>query len=134
MQQRESTKHGRVVDEALAYEVSGMIHAGRDTRAEEWRSSEPSGEDQPDVDRAPGTTLAGGVPEGMTEADVERRSELARWLNRAAFPARRDGLLDRLRAAYAPDKLVELVGTVPDAEYGSVGELYRAVAAERRSE
>lgn len=126
--ERGNTKHGPHADEQLAHEVDGLVRGGHDPRAEEWKTGEPSGEDQPDVDLAPDTTLAGGVPAGMSEADVEMRTELARWLTRGAFPADRASLVERLRAANAPDTVVELAGSVPDAEYGSVGELWRALS------
>ena len=68
--ERGSDKHSARMDDALEAETRGMMTAGRETRGEEWNSPEPSGEDQPDVDRVPDGTLAGGVPEGMTEGDV----------------------------------------------------------------
>ena len=40
------------MDDALEAEVSGLIRAGHDNRAD-WNSPEPSGEDQPDVDLRP---------------------------------------------------------------------------------
>ena len=83
--ERGSDKHSARMDDALEAEVSGLIRSGHDNRAD-WNSPEPSGEDQPDVDLVPNGTLAGGVPDGMTEDDVERRSELAQYLGRV-WPA-----------------------------------------------
>jgi len=60
--ERGSDKHSARMDDALDAEVRGMMTAGRETRGEAWNSAEPSGEDQPDVDRAPDSTLVGGVP------------------------------------------------------------------------
>ena len=75
--ERGSNKHSARMDDALEAEVHGMMTANRETRGEQWNTAEPSGEDQPDVDLAPDGTLAGGVPDGMTEADVEQRAEIA---------------------------------------------------------
>jgi hypothetical protein len=79
--ERGSDKHSARMDDALEAEVSGLIRSGHDSR-EEWNSPEPSGEDQPDVDLVPNGSLHGGVPDGMTEQDVERRSEIASVLGR----------------------------------------------------
>ena len=69
--ERGSDKHSARMDDALDAEVSGLMRAGHDSRAD-WNSPEPSGEDQPDVDMVPNGTLAGGVPDGMTEELVRR--------------------------------------------------------------
>ncbi len=104
--ERGSDKHGPRMDEALAHEVEGLLHAGRDTHAEEWASPEPSGEDQPDVDRAPHGTLHGAVPDGMTEEDVEQRSRLATYLGKEVWPATGAQLVAVARARQAPDDVV----------------------------
>ncbi|WP_421019307.1 DUF2795 domain-containing protein, partial [Klebsiella pneumoniae] len=77
------------------------------------REYEPSGEDQPDVDRAPNTTLTGATPPGMNAEDVELRNELARHLGISAYPAERDDLLRTLRGNNAPDRLLDLAGQLP---------------------
>jgi hypothetical protein len=112
MEQR-SDKHGPRQDDALKHETEGLVHAGRSTHVEEWRDPEAPGEDQPEVDRAPDATLTGGVPDGLTPEDVERRSELAGYLGKDAYPTERDGVLTRLEAANAPDRLVEAVRALP---------------------
>ena len=125
--ERGSDKTSARMDDARAKEVEGMMRAERDTRPDDWRSQEPSGEDQPDVDRAPDTTLSGGVPEGMTPEDVERRSQLATYLTRAAFPGVREYLLDQAEAAEAPDAVLELIGSAPAGrEFQTVQELWEA--------
>lgn len=109
--QRGSDKHGARMDEAMAAEVDGMMRAGHDNRAD-WNSPEPSGEDQPDVDLVPHGTLAGGVPEGMTEEDVERRSELATYLGRV-WPASREELLEIAAGNDAPDSVLQQLEMLP---------------------
>jgi hypothetical protein len=84
--ERGSDKHGARMDDALANEVDGTIQAGRSSRGEAWRDPEPSGEDQPEVDLRPDGALHGGVPVGMTEDDVELRSELAQALGKEIYP------------------------------------------------
>jgi hypothetical protein len=134
MNEQRGDKHGPRADESLAREVSGLLHAHRETRAEEWRSPEPLADGDPAVSLSPDTSLVGGVPPGITPADVAGRAELGRWLGPGVFPAQKDDLLARLRDVHAPDSLAELLGALPDAEYGSVGDIWRTLSghAERR--
>jgi hypothetical protein len=125
---RGSDKHSPRVDEELKHEVSGLVQGGHDTHAEEWRSPEPSGEDQPDADLVPDGSLHGGVPDGMTEEDVEARADLARYLTPAAFPGVREQLLDHVLDDSAPDRVVEQVRRLPAGrEFQNVGEVWRAL-------
>lgn len=125
---RGSDSHSARMDDALKEETSGLVRSGRDTRAEEWKSAEPSGEDQPDVDRMPDGTLSGGVPDGLSGTDVEGRSELARYLDRSAFPALGTLLVDNATGNGAPDALVEQLRRLPAGrEYDNVGEVWQAL-------
>ncbi|ONH26144.1 DUF2795 domain-containing protein [Pseudofrankia asymbiotica] len=125
---RGSAKHGPQLDEAMAGEVRGYVRARRDPRAVEWKSPEPPTDDVPEaIDRRDGIGR-GSAPPGMSLTDVEERSELARLLGRAVFPARRDEVLDHLRGQNAPDHIVEEIRAAPaDALFGSLGELWRAL-------
>lgn len=123
--ERGSDRHSARMDDALKGETEGLVRAGRDTHAQEWKTPEPSGEDQPDLDRAPDSTLTGGVPTGMTEADVEGRSELAAHLDRSVFPALGTVLVDNARENNAPDAVVEQLRRLPAGrEFQNVGEVW----------
>ena len=112
----------------MARETRGLVQGGRSGRTEEWRDPEPSGEDQPEADFAPGTTLTGGVPDGLTPEGVEERSELAAHLGRGVYPAYRDEILDRLVENNAPTRLVTLVRDLPaDEKYENAGALASAL-------
>ena len=111
--QRGSDKHSARMDDALEGEVSGMLAAGRDTHAEEWKSAEPSGEDQPDVQRSADGDLHGGVPDGMDEAGVEERSRLAAYLGKEVWPATGEQLLEVARGRDAPDVVVDRLAQLP---------------------
>lgn len=111
--ERGSDTHGPRLDDALKHETEGLVHAGHGTHAEEWKDPEASGEDQPDADLDPAGTLAGGTPPGMDEVDVEQRSELARWLTRAAFPGDRDALSGTARDNGAPDAVLATLAELP---------------------
>lgn len=123
--ERGSDKHGSRMDDALSAEVEDLTRSGRETRSDESRSPEPSGEDQPDIDRAPDTTLTGGVPEGMTDEDVEGRSELAASLGKEVWPANAQILLDKAEEMNAPDRVLQLLRRLPQGrEYASAGEVW----------
>ncbi len=104
--ERGSDKHSARMDDALEHEVRGMMTAGRDTHAEEWKSAEPSGEDQPAVDLSADGSLHGGVPDGMTELDVEERSTIAQYLGKEVWPATGAQLLAVAQGRDAPDAVL----------------------------
>jgi Protein of unknown function (DUF2795) len=123
--ERGSDKHGQRQDDQLAHEVEGMMRAERSTHAEEWRDPEPAGEDQPDADLAPNGTLVGGTPPGMTEQDVEGRSQLATYLGKDIYPAAREALLERATDSNAPDAILDQLRRLPDGqEFENVNEVW----------
>ena len=127
--ERGSDKHAAWRDEALEAEVKGLMQAGRETRAEEWNAAEPSGEDQPEVDRAPGTTLHGGLPEGFSDDDLETRTELATYLGKEIWPADREALLDKATGLRAPGRVIDLVDQLPPGTaFANLGEVWAALS------
>ncbi|MCZ7415727.1 MULTISPECIES: DUF2795 domain-containing protein [unclassified Streptomyces] len=121
-------KGGPMRDDAAKEAVRSELQAGRSTRADDSREAEPPGEDQPEADLAPGTTLTGGTPPGMTPDDVGLRNELARHLGISVYPAQRNDLLRTLRENNAPDRLVDLVSGLPAGHtYENVQEIMRAL-------
>jgi hypothetical protein len=126
--ERGSDKHSARMDEALESEVSGMVRAGRETRGQQWNSAEPSGEDQPDVDRAPDSTLAGGVPDGMTEHDVEQRAAIASYLGKEVWPAGSEVLVAKATELGAPDDVVDQLRRLPDsAVFDNLQDVWQAL-------
>lgn len=126
--ERGSDKHGFRLDGQLKHETEGLVRSGRDTRAEQWKSAEPSGEDQPDVDLVPDGTLAGGTPDGIDETDVEGRSELATYLPRSAFPAVGELLMEVARKAHAPDRVLDRIRLLPSGrEFVNVQDVWSAL-------
>ena len=123
--ERGSNLHSARMDDALKGETELLVRGGRDTHAEEWKTPEPSGEDQPDVDRVPDGTMTGGVPVGMTEKDVEGRSELATFLDRSVFPALGTLLVDNAIQNDAPAAIVAELRRLPSGrEFLNVGEVW----------
>jgi hypothetical protein len=126
--ERGSDKHSARMDEALEAEVSGMMTANRETRGQQWNTAEPSGEDQPDVDLAPDGTLAGGVPDGMTERDVEERAELASYLGKEVWPAGSAALIAKARELDAPDSVLDQLGRLPQsAVFDNLQDVWQAL-------
>jgi hypothetical protein len=129
-------KTGAVRDDEIKKEMQGELKSARSTRAEESREMQPRGEDQPETDLAPDTTLIGGVPSGMTAEGVELRSELARHLGRSVYPADREAVLATLRDNNAPDRLLRLAEELPEgtrfANVGAIGEALGIGAEDRR--
>ena len=125
--ERGSDKHSARMDDALQGEVEGLMRTGHDNR-EDWNSPEPSGEDQPDVDLVPNGTLSGGVPEGMTEQDVEGRSELAQYLGRL-WPATREELVRVATDNEAPDRVLERLHALPlGVQFANLQEVWAATS------
>jgi hypothetical protein len=123
-----STKHNPRVDEELEHEVQGMLKGERETRSEEWRQVEPSAEGDPDVDSDPAGTLVGGTPVGMGPDAVVARAELARWLDRADYPATGPALVEAALDHRAPDAVVDELRRLPDGEtYARIGDVVRAL-------
>ena len=126
--ERGSNKHSARMDQALEAEVHGMMTANRETRGEQWNTAEPSGEDQPDVDLAPDGTLAGGVPDGMTEADVEERAVIASYLGKEVWPAGSQALIAKAQEMRAPDAVIEQLERLPQsAVFDNVQSVWQAL-------
>jgi hypothetical protein len=112
MSEQESATHGRHEDDALKREFRSELQRRRAARGEDWREPDMPDEDEPEADRA----LAGS-PEtraGMEDWDaIELRSDLARHLDRTAFPGTRDHLVEILKAHNAQQRLLDLVSALP---------------------
>ena len=123
-----STKHSPRLDDELEHETQGMMRAERGTRAEEWREAEPVAEGDPDIDTDPAGTLVGGTPVGMDRDAVVARAELARWLDRADYPATGPQLVEAALDHQAPDAVVDELRRLPDGEtYERIGDVVRAL-------
>jgi hypothetical protein len=109
---QQSDKHGPLLDEELEHETRGLVQGGHSTRAEEFRDPEPAGEDQPTGDRIYPEDRRGN-PEGMTQDDVDERTDIARSLGTSAFPGDRDSLVAVAEENEATDHVVGLLRSLP---------------------
>ena len=125
---RGSDKHGARRDDELKHETEGLVRGRHSTHAEEWKDPEPSGEDQPDADVAPDSTLHGGTPRGMDPDDIDGRTELASYLGKGSYPMVREQVINLLIDHHAPTRVVDLSRELPSGrEFHNVNEIWAAV-------
>jgi Protein of unknown function (DUF2795) len=123
MSEQGSGTHGPREDDAIKRQDRSELQA----HGEEWPEPESSGEDEPEATWAPEGRFA-GTPAGEDWEVIELRSDLARHLDRTAFPATRARLLEILAAHQAEQRLLDLVSPLPgDTTFASLGELLRAL-------
>jgi Protein of unknown function (DUF2795) len=127
MSEQDSATHGAHQDDALKREVRSELEANRATRAEEWLEPEPPAEGEPEATWAP-EGRPGGTPPGEDWDTLELRSDLARHLDRTAYPATRSHLLEVLASHQAEQRLLDLVSSLPEGTtYANLSELLRAL-------
>jgi hypothetical protein len=113
MDMERGTKHGFRIDDAMSGETESLTRgAPVESRVEEWREAEPSGDDQP----VPDAVLNGDAREspGLGHDEVELRSELAKRLRKSAFPADREVLYGVAAEEQAPGPILDLSRRLPD--------------------
>ena len=121
MSEQISGTHGPAEDDAIKRQDRSELQA----HGEEWPDPESWGEDERQATWAPEGRFA-GTPRGEDWDAIELRSELARHLDRTAFPATREHLLEHLAANQAEDRLLDLVSSLPEgATVANLGELLR---------
>ncbi len=105
-----------------------MLQGGVDGRVEEWRDPEPPGEDQPNPTFTPNGYERSGAPPGMTQADVEGRSEVGRYIPLSALPGDRDDLLAAADEMEAPQYVVDLLARLPEGRrFETVNQVWAAL-------
>jgi len=124
--ERGSTEHSPRLDDQLKHEDEAITHTGQPAHSEEWRQSEPF--EEPPLDEELPEDVAPGTPAGMTPADVERRSAVARWLEPHKFPSDRDTMLDYLQREGAPDEVTDAIAALPAGQpFDRTGDVIRAL-------
>ena len=116
-------------DEQLAHETEGLVRSGHPTRVEEFRDPEPAGEDQPTGDEhLMGPGREPGTAPGLSNDDIEVRSEIARFLDRAALPGSRDDLLASAEEHQATERVLDLLRQLPEGtQFENVQDVARAL-------
>ena len=123
-------------DEERKHELQGYLRSGLRTRANAAYDPEPAADDDVRVD-ASGPVPPPGAERDRARAEAEAeelRVELARHLDRKAFPADRASLLDTLSGSYAPDALLDAVRELPaQGTYENAGQIVRALGHRPRA-
>ncbi len=122
MSEQVSGTHGPAEDDAIKRQDRSDLQE----HGAEWPESESPGQGEPEAIWAEEGRFAGQPGEDWEV--IELRSHLARQLDRTAFPASRDSLLEILTARLAEQRLLDLVSSLPpDARYASLSELLQAM-------
>jgi hypothetical protein len=112
----QTSKHGPRQDENLEHETRGLVQGGKSTHVEEWRDPEPAGEDQTMADRGILPEDRRGTPPGMTQQDIDERSDIAQALGTGAFPGDRDSLVQVATENQATDHVLGALRRLPEGE------------------
>lgn len=126
---RETSKHGSRLDDEMKKEVESVTRgAPVESRAQEGREKEPSGEDQPEVREGP-LRSSGDQPNGaLNPEEIEDRSNIARFLDQVVFPADRQSLLANAQEHHAPEKIVGQLQQLPEGtEFENVQSVWEAL-------
>jgi hypothetical protein len=124
---RGSSKHSPRLDEQMAGEVEGVVRGRAGARAEEWKTPEPAGEDQPEVTVVPDDGYGRGEPAGVGNPESEELSRFGSYIGRSALPGDRDKLLKSARDLEAPDDVLDRLAKLdPGTAYRTVTEVWRA--------
>jgi hypothetical protein len=123
--ERGSNKHGPLLDEQLDHETRSLRHgAPIESRADDRRLQEDSGDDEPVVDALLTSPVDVG---GLQHDEIEARSELARHLQPSIFPAERSKLVASATALGAAPALVDALAQLPDRSYENVQAVWAAL-------
>jgi hypothetical protein len=118
-----SGTHGPAEDDAIKRQEQAELQA----HGERWPESGAAGEGGPEATWAPEGRFA-GTPPGEERQAIELRSDLARHLDRAVFPATWAQLVETLAAHQAEQRLLDLVSSLPEsATFTSLHELLQAL-------
>ena len=125
---RGSDKHSARLDESLDHDTTSLTRgAPVESRAEEFRTQEGAGDDEP----TPDARLSGD--RGLTDGDVlgydevEARSLLAAHLRPSVWPADRQALIDCVRQTSGPDWLIDQLATLPDGLFTHTEAVWEAL-------
>jgi hypothetical protein len=113
--ERGNTKHGPRVDEQMSQEVRGAVQGITEARAEEWKMSEPAGEDQPQ-------------PTRISNGGENPLSRFGRYIGRSALPGDRDALRRSAEVLTAPDDVLADLDQLPaGVVFHTVTEIWSAL-------
>jgi uncharacterized protein DUF2795 len=120
------TKRGPRMDEQLKKEAGSIPADGAVEGREEYHRTEgPTDEDLVDAEASRANPGA-----GLSQDEVELRSDIARFLQPSVFPATPDALLKSAEDSHAPDAITGLLKRLPDREFENVQAVWEALGGE----
>lgn len=121
--ERESTKHGPRLDDALKGETRSLEQGEPiEARTREDLEKEGPGEEDRDVD------VLTAPPGSLGSSRVEARRELSRHLRLSAFPAERDALVAEAESQHAPEPVLAALRRLPAGRaFDTVHEVWAAL-------
>lgn len=116
--------HPSRLDDQMASEVQGLLHASHDEgRTDGRRQEDLVGE--PGVNEGSHRQDVGPVAPGLTERDLDLRAALAGHLAGLAFPATSELVRETARADNAPDDVLAIIERLPPGRtYEAMGEIW----------
>jgi Protein of unknown function (DUF2795) len=127
--ERETAKHGPRVDDELQHEVESLTrgNAAEESHSREDRVQEGPAEGEMRFEPADRTlTDTSGL--GVDPQTADERSELARHVVSAPWPARRDDLVAAAQSERAPQPVLDRLRTLPaQARFENVQEVWSAL-------
>ena len=128
--ERESNKHSPRIDEEMKRETAPLTHgAPVDSRAQESREKEGPADGEPTPDEVI-TTKDATPPRSLPDEQIELRRDLARYLERAIFPASREEVLENARAAGAPEQIIKEFERLPTGRFAGFPDVWAALGGE----
>lgn len=102
----QTSKHGPGRDERLKHEPQGLLTGGDPAQPADRR----------------------GTPPGMTQADIDTRTDIAQALGTSAFPGTREDLVVVASTNNAPDAVIGRLRSLPPGEtFQNVQDVARAL-------
>jgi hypothetical protein len=130
--QRQSDKHSGRIDDELERETASLTRgAPVEARAQESREKEGAAEGEPTPDAPAPTSSPAGAEAVLAGDAVNARTELARHLEGAVFPADREALVRSAEGQQAPNEILRQLRTLPGGTpYANVQEVWRALGGQ----
>lgn len=123
----QSDKHGPRLDDELRHETEGLVCGGGPTHAERGHDPEPVETDAGRDPTAASSSRTGGSPPGMSPDDVAARSEFAKVLAGARYPATPEELSAHVADEGAPDVTVRALADLPERGYDGLPDVMDAL-------
>jgi len=123
--ERGSDKHSPRLDEQLEKETRSFEQGSpAGSRVEEFRDPEGPDDDEELAERMKVNGRSNG---DMGREEIERRSAIAKYLDRSIFPADRAAVIRAARSRFAPERLLERLEGLPVKRFENVEAVWEAL-------